>query len=218
MTRMLFFVCALALLVPASSSAGPRFGIEGGGSLVWTEYGYGYDEDAIDLDYEPRFEFNAAATVHFDFTPTWGLTTGLRYSRLGDNTEGVFRPANEPYETVGEITLIKRQEYLSIPLLARLSFNSDLRPFLFGGTEVAWLIQATVNNEGQVHEVTESTDRYNVTAVIGAGVEIGVGDHGLELAVRYGYGLTDIAKSNEFFPVHVKQKTRELALTLGFRL
>jgi len=57
-----------------------------------------------------------------------------------------------------------------------------------------------------------------VTAVVGAGLEIGLGGHSLELAARYGYGLVDIAKHGGFPLGSTKDKTRELAITLGFRL
>ena len=103
-------------------------------------------------------------------------------------------------------------------MFARLSFGGNLKPFLFGGAEAAWLIQATYENLAGEREITDSMKRYNVTAVIGAGIEVGLGEHGLEIAARYGYGLVDFVDHEELRGSDVKQKTRELALTLGFRL
>ncbi len=56
MTRLLPCLCALALLVPGSAATSPRFGIEGGGGLVWIEYGAEIPDD--DIDFEPRPDFN----------------------------------------------------------------------------------------------------------------------------------------------------------------
>jgi hypothetical protein len=98
-----------------------------------------------------------------------------------------------------------------------VSFGEELGPFLIGGAEVAWLIRSRIEWQDTERNTTHSLERYNVTAVVGAGIEIGIGAHGLEIAARYGYGLVDIAKHDGFL-ASTTERTRELAITLGIRL
>ena len=228
MTRLLICFCAIALLVPTAASASPRLGIEAGSSLVWTEIG----TDGNFEGYDPgsRFDFNAAATLHFALNRTWGLTAGVRYSRLGEEAkvDGV-RTANEPYGNGTSLsgTVSTEIQYLGIPLFARLKFTGDHGPYLFGGAEIAWLLDATrklslsggSSFEGDEAEadVSRYYKSYNATAVLGAGLDLDLAGHSLEFALRFGYGLVDIGDHDEFLASSVKEKTRELAFTVGFR-
>lgn len=221
MTRLL--LALFIVLVPLTAGAGPRLGMEVGGALVWTEFGAELNYEDVDLGSRP--EFNAAATVHVDLGRRWGLTTGIRYSRLGNefNVQAVQTPS-EPYGngTSESGTLSYRQQYIGVPLFARLRFTDERGPYLFGGPEIAWLIDATqevsIGSEpSQEANISDRYRSYNVVAVLGAGYDFEFVGHALEMAVRFGYGLTDARDHGDFLYTSTKQYTREFAITLGFR-
>jgi hypothetical protein len=220
------------LLAPVAASAQIRPGIEFGGSLVWIDDSR---EDADWQDFDSRMDFNAAATVQFNATEAWAFTTGVRYSRLGNDIHYDITSAFEGGDYKGTLSI--QQEYLGVPLFLQWNPTGDRGPFGFGGAEVAWLAKATSDlGPNEIPDsygtrtgkssITDTLDRYNVVFVIGAGWEIPVAGNGLEIAVRYGFGLTDFSKEPDEEPLPdnfpqietPERKTRELALTLGFRL
>lgn len=212
MPRILICTCVLLLLMPAAATAGPRFGIEGGGGSVWVDYGTELQDD--DFDAEARLDFNLAGTVHFDFNPRWGLTTGLRYSRLGNDVDSEVRTFTEPDGNGVWLKRTTRHEYLGVPVLVRLSFGADHGPFLFSGAEVAWLVSSAFAVGDVERGLDDPSERLNAAAVLGAGIAIG---RSLELTVRYGHGLVEVGEHLEFPLISRKHKTRELALTIGIR-
>jgi len=224
--QLLLSVCAIVLLCPTRSAAEPRFGIEAGGSGSWIEYG---QEETSTMDFRSRVAFNVAATLHFDFSSTWGLTTGLRYARLGDEIGFDDNPsAIDPMGETLSGTLTNRQNYLGIPVLLRWNLLGQRGLFMFGGGELDWLSRATSEfvyapsptappNPPGEEDVTSRMNRYNLIAVIGAGMDLTVGDHGVELTARYGHGLVNIVEEAEDLPFP-DRKTREVALAVGWRM
>jgi len=217
MARLIICLCALALLVPALSSAGPRFGIEAGGSQV----SLGYEDWPDELgELRPRVDFSAAATARMNFTPAWGFITGVRYSRLGDETRFEYLGTPRQPGTGGPATQTRTQQYLGIPLQAVWNLPGTTGLFLIGGTELAYLLEYNYEvdwDDGRWGELmlTDSMNRFNMTALGGLGVDVGMFGHSLEVMVRYAHGLVNTAKSElQFSP----WKTREVAITLGFRL
>ena len=106
-------------------------------------------------------------------------------------------------------------------MVFRFDVPGDNGSFLFGGTELAYLLEAASEfefNDGtgspESIEYTDEMNRFNMTLIGGIGFAFGVGNHSLDLAVRYAHGLL---KSNDNAR-SLGWKTREFALTLGFRL
>ncbi len=215
MIRPLLTLCFLAL--PLMASAAPRFGVEAGGSRIWV----GYEDEFVGSNPGATVGFNAAATVQFDLRGRWGIDTGLRYSQLGDEIRyDNVRSASDPAGEAMPATTTTVYQYLGVPVVFRWSMPGDTAPFLFGGTEAAYLLKYTTEFEfddgtgttGE-REFTDSMNRFNMTAIVGAGVAIGMGDHKLDVSIRYAHGLIDTVKIDQWF----SRETREFAATLGFR-
>ncbi|RKZ16228.1 hypothetical protein DRQ53_06845 [bacterium] len=215
MIHLLLTLCLLTL--PLMASAAPQFAVEVGGSQIWI----GYEDEFDGSDPAATFGFNAAATAQFDLAGSWGLSAGLRYSQLGDEIkyEDVRSPSDPSAES-GPATTTTQYQYLGVPVVIRWSMPGDTAPFLFGGTELAYLLKYTTEFEfddgtGSTgkREFTDSLNRFNMTAIVGAGVAIGMGEHKLDASIRYAHGLIDTTKLDQWFP----RRTREFAVTLGFR-
>lgn len=221
MPKFLSILSGLVVLL-ASTHAGAlewRPGLEVGGSVVWL----GYDEEIEVWDTGSRLDFNMAATLQFEFGPQGSLFTGLRYSGLGNEVDYDERTLPVPGEVVGTFRI--HQRYLGLPVGARWDFARTGGPFMFGGVEFAWLLGAdleyderatstTPPMEGE-EDIADVLESMNVAGFIGAGLALAVVDHEVELALRYSYGFTDPATSEEWFS---GWHTQELAITLGFRL
>lgn len=214
MNRFLLTLCILAL--PLTASAGPRFGVEAGLSSVWLSDALTY------VGREPswRLDFNGAATVTFEFDRNWRLASGLRYSRLGN--EFKLAEAQSPSDPAAEgkpATVTNLHQYLGVPVIFQWDVPGDA-VFLLGGTELAYLINGASELEfddgsgsPESVEYTDDMNRFNMSLIMGIGVDREVGDHILEFAVRFAWGLF---KTNEN-DLSLGWKTRELAFTLGFR-
>lgn len=206
-------IVLLALLVPASASAGPQLGIEVGGSLVWLSEAL----EVVGRDPTGRLDWNCAATAGFELTGTSSLVTGLRYSRLGNkfDHDGSTDPSGQ--DKPGTTT--NHHQYVGVPLLFEWKVPGDA-VFLLGGTEVAYLVKAASESEyddgsattGEI-EYTDDMNRLNMTLVGGIGTSIAVGDHALSFTARMAFGLFK-TNDNER---DLGWKTREFAVTAGFR-
>jgi hypothetical protein len=217
MTRLRLVLCILA--IPISASARARPGIEVGGSRVWLS------EDFEDPDTQPgaRADFNAAATLTSEYSPTWSFVTGLRYSRLGNEVDlDNLRKATDPAGQGIPATRTVRQQYLGVPLLARWRMPGDAAPFLFVGGEVAWLLKASIDYDADPgfesgipgsgeFDITDDLEDLNLVLVVGAGVDVHVGEHAINVALRSGHGINDPTESG-----FTDGRTREVAATVGF--
>ena len=212
MTRLL--LCVFVLIIASNASAAPRLGVEVGGGTVWLSEALAF------VGREPtwRLDFNCAATAELDLKPGSSLITGLRYSRLGNDFDhdGSTDPSGQGKP--GSTTNL--HQYLGVPVLFRWDVPGD-SVFLLGGTELLYLMKAASESEyddgsgstGEI-EYTDEMNRFNMTLVGGMGTAFSVGSHSLEVTVRYSHGML---KSNDN-DRSLGWKTREFALTLGFRL
>lgn len=206
----------LILMVPVTATAGPRFGVELGGGTVWLS-------DALDyVGRTPswRLDFNGAATVSFESDGNWSLNTGLRYSRLGNKIElDDSPPPSDPTAEGKAATVTNLHQYVGVPVLFRWDVPGDT-VFLIGGTELAYLVKAESEFEfddgsgsPESAEYTDEMNRFNMTLVGGIGRAFDVGNHFVDVAVRYSHGLFKTNENDR----SLGWKTREFALTVGFR-
>ena len=210
MTRALLTLCLL--LVSTNAMAAPRFGIEVGLGSVWLS-------DALTfVGRTPswRLDMDGAVTADIELRRSWSLNTGLRYARLGNEFE--HDGANDPSGQGKPGTTTNVHQYIGVPVVFRFDVPGDT-VFLFGGAEPAWLLKAASEVEfedggssGEL-EYTNEMNRFNLSLVGGMGTAIDVGNHLVEFTARYGHGLL---KSNDN-ERSLGWKTREIALTLGFR-
>jgi hypothetical protein len=215
----------LLVLGAATGTAGSvelRPGLEVGGSLVWLDY----DREIEVWDPGSRLDFHMAATLMFEFGSRGSVIAGLRYSGLGnevDYDESTIPGQDPALATSGTFSV--HQRYLGIPIAARWDLYSEGGPFLFGGFETAYLLGADLDwseratpaspvEEGS-EDIGDALSDFNVNVFIGGGLALAVADHEVELSVRYAYGLTDPADSEDWFSGWA---TQELAIGVGFRL
>lgn len=214
LNRILLTICIL--LLPVTASAGPRFGVELGLSSVWLSEALEYETRVPSW----RLDFNGAATANYAFNQDWSLTTGLRYSRLGNEFELADAvPPDDPSAEGRPATVKNFHQYLGVPFVFQWEVPGDV-VYLMGGTELAYLIHAASElkwDEGsgtlESIEYTDQMNRFNMTLIMGIGRAIDAGSHSVEFGFRFTWGLF---KTNDN-SLSLGWKTRELAGTVGFR-
>lgn len=114
----------------------------------------------------------------------WALQPELFYAEKGTDTVGG-----------GTISL----DYISVPLLVRVLLpvneGGSLRPYVFGGPEVALNVIAKLKGGGMTTDVKDQTAIFELSLNFGGGVEYTTSKQQiLTFELRYGMGLTTVDK------------------------
>lgn len=154
-----------------------------------------------ELDYTAKWGYTAGAVLGFNFNKHWGLQTGLRYVRTGQNYEDTFNPGQgypTPYHVVREVDL----RYMRVPLVARYKLDfkrKQWKMYTTLGPYVGWLLKASesvVINDVPRTDLTPTEDKFNHLDV---GLSLGIGGEYhivpsvyLSLGLAVDYGLMDM--------------------------
>jgi hypothetical protein len=135
--------------------------------------------------------------------------------------EALFTPkgAKLPEESGASATFLL--DYLEFPLLGRITvFHSSSRAFhVFGGPSAAIRVNAKLKiaqsgggfTSGVSEDISSQVKRFDLGLIAGAGVNAG---RHLVIDARYGWGLSDINRSDED---GAGLRTRTLSVLAGFR-
>jgi opacity protein-like surface antigen len=92
--------------------------------------------------------------------------------------------------------------FIEVPLLLKVQFGDQIRPYIMGGPTVGFLLSSKLESEiggllfkGDVKHITRKVD-FGVG--LGAGVSIPLGSSNIFLDGRYTLGLTDLNKGGTF--------------------
>lgn len=110
----------------------------------------------------------------------------------------------------GTTDKVANLNYLEIPVLLKFSFGEGVKPSIFVGPYLSMLLSADYNGS-DVKDSFESTD---FGIVIGAGIDIDMGDGVFTIDGRYSLGL-----SNNFKPVlgtTFDAKNANISISIGY--
>lgn len=165
-----------------------------------------------ELDYTSKWGYTAGVVLGFNFNKHWGLQSGVRYVRTGQNYEDTFNPGlgyPTPYHVVREVDL----RYIRVPLVARYKLDfkrKQWKMYSTLGPYVGWLLKASesvVINDVPRTDLTPTEDKFNHFDV---GLSFGIGGEYhivpsvyLSLGLALDYGLMDMngktIKDREWF-------------------
>lgn len=112
-----------------------HFGMEAGPSLK-TLYGF----DTVDEN-ELSIGFSAGLAFQYNFTDLLSLRTNISFERKGWTTKG--EATDEMGNPIGEMTFHTNFDYLTLPLLVRLTFGNKIRYFVNAGPYIGYLLKVT---------------------------------------------------------------------------
>jgi len=206
-TAALLLVLCGVFVAPASAQMG--FGVKGG--LNFSEFGSLKTIDTLDeLESESKTDFVGGAYLKFPLGPFRLQVEGL-YSLKGG--EGQYRNNG-----LGTAPWATQLTYLEIPLLLKYEFPTPvLKPFIYGGGSVAFLMKAEKQNQTIDTEWIDIKDDLKSTdygLVVGAGIEF----MGIILEGRYTHGLADTIdqKSGDLQVDEAKNKTWSIMAGIDF--
>ncbi len=173
----------------ARSAGAVHLGLSGGANNAYivNQNNYG----APELDYTIGFGAGFGLKAGYQFTPGFGLRTGLLYTRQGQGYEDTI--GGQDVEKTVDLT------YLSLPLLLDLRLGDPGKGFFFQiGPQLSFLLSADVEESGQsaTPQGFSDEDLYQSTdagVLFEFGPYIGLTPQSyLTLGLRGLYGLTDI--------------------------
>ena len=204
---MALVLCLVFVVGPAAAQMG--FGIKGG--LNFAELSDVETVDTLDkLESESKTDFVGGAYLKFPLGALRLQIEGLYSLKGGEGQYSNNGLGSAPWET--QLT------YLEIPVLLKYEFpTSTLKPFLYGGGSVAFLMKAEKRNQTVDSDWVDIKDDLNSTdygLVVGAGIEL----LGLTLEGRYTHGLADTVdqKSGDLQVDEAKNKTWSIMAGIDF--
>lgn len=202
---------ALLTWFPLVASASP-FTRTHGGFFVRLHQATLVSDDVPDRFIEPYTGFGLGVYARIPLGEVLGLQNEATFSRRGGRlvvAEGAVR---------GEDTY--RFDYFELASLLRLDFpvNPVAQVYLEGGIALALLLDAEVETvysdlyryESYRADVSDYLESPEPCALLGGGLAFPVGQMGLQVGLRYQWGLIDPVKE---FPVEVR--SRNLAIQFG---
>ncbi|CAN5345981.1 hypothetical protein BH09BAC1_BH09BAC1_17000 [soil metagenome] len=156
-----------------------------------------------ELDYTSKWGYSMGGSLGYNVKKNWGIYTGIRYVRTGQNYEDTFNPGTQfcasPYHVVRTVDL----RYVRVPLLFRYKFpfknNPKFKLYASVGPYIGFLLKAseevTINDNVRT-DLTPTKEKFNKRDV---GMSVGVGGEYhitrgffLSLGLVVDYGFTDM--------------------------
>lgn len=220
--RAMFFVL-LVLGLPVAAHAqyatfqiGFKGGVNFADMSVTPEY--------AEVDYNRLTGFGGGAELGFAVSPSMDVLADVLYLQKGVSAHHKWRNGSDPEGSYREWDTDATLNYLVVAPMFRFSTrNPGMAPYVYGGAEVGFLLDATatVENEGGATAETDVKDNYASTDFgvhFGAGFEIRAQSYSFFLEGRYALGLTNIA-SDEVLDQNpeAEEKHRGIYLFGGLR-
>lgn len=184
------------------------------------------DNEFASIDFS---QFGTAGLAYRrDLDRNWSFETGINYSRKGAKTElgktlELFQ--DTPIE-LGAL-IVHRMDYFEVPALFQFKINGNkdaVTPFIFFGPQLSYFSQyemgikthvlVDINLYNQNINISQGTfNRWDMSAVIGAGllIPLKVGD--LNLKASYVHGFTQVL-NNPIIDFNIKH--RNLRIGIGY--
>lgn len=169
------------------------------------------------------FAYSGGLSFQYFFTKTVSLRTNISYERKGFS---IKEKASDQYgNPVGEMIFHSDFNYLTIPILARLTLGKKVKLFGNIGPYIGYLLKQTDVTEAYAEfpkSEVDNTDNYNKTDFgisAGLGTKIPIGDKLIfSLEIRDNLGLTNISSIPVINDGSIKTNTTNLLIGIGYKL
>ena len=143
-------------------------GLEMGPSLVSFR-----GNDILDNNNDLSFGFSSGLTFQYNFPKLISIRTNISFERKGLSTKG---SATDQYgNQIGEITFHSNLDYLTIPILGRLTFGKKINFFVNAGPYIGYLIKQTDITEALGEHPKTETDNADNFKKTDFGITTGLG-------------------------------------------
>lgn len=219
-TRNIFMLGIILLSVSTSFSQSSRstIGFEGGASFV-TIYGNEYAEDKG----SGVFRFSGGFSYQYRVSDLFALRTNVFYERKGNRIylDDILL-SGEPIELTGR----NYYDYLTVPLLCRVTFGKKIKFFANAGPYAGVLVSQRIITEtnSKNYPGTESNDiddfvrmDYGISSGVGMNFKL-LEDISLGFELRNNLGLRNISNGPVYNDGAIKNNTTSILIGLAFNL
>jgi hypothetical protein len=182
-TTLVIGAFVVLLVLPQQAAADVKFGIKGGANAANVN-GNAFELD--EFDWKNNLGFCAGIFLQFNFGDVLTIQPEVLYTMKGAKTEIVE----------GELTATGKLlfDYIEIPLLLKLKLpTGSVAPFIFAGPAVGFNLKSKlkfiVDGESEEIDLEEDIKKFDYSAVLGAGLNLG---RTLHIDVRYTLGLQNL--------------------------
>jgi len=181
-------ICVLVFLIPASLLSQLNVGVLGGLNLSNAKI---EDNGGYDPATSGQTGFVGGLQLEKSFTENIRLGMNVIYMRSGIKVM-----------TIEDFEFDVWASYIEVPLYFKWSFGSEIRPHLFIGPSIGFLLNSDVELEmGGVNfsgDFSTVLENLNYSILIGAGIDIPVSRGNLFFQARYMQSFYDILKGGVF--------------------
>ena len=165
-------------------------------------------EPSEDFDVEGRTAFGAGFFLNAHLNEVLSLQVTPMYLQKGGNAR---------YDLNFLEYTEFRADYLEIPILLRLNFDAGMvQPYIIAGPSIGFQLNSTyLDGDGEEVDIADETKNMDISAVLGAGLEIELDNMSLFGQLTYSHGLSNLDNSDGFLDFTDEIYTRSFGVFVG---
>jgi len=209
MNRSIWLIMTLFLFVSGRADAQivKGFGLKIGGAIANQDWDY---DSSFDFNPESQLGLDVAVFAEILNAPFIGLLAEAHYIQKGFSISREINTIESPNGTGEFWTQTPRVDYVSFPILAKISLPTTFSPYVIGGPRFDILI--TQNGDGY-DPVYDDLNTFDFGATIGLGVESPrLASFNILAEIRYSPSFTDAFESST-----LKVKNESIEFLTGVR-
>jgi hypothetical protein len=217
--KKLFFSLFVLLLAGGAFAQQNKFdiGVESGPNMS-----YLFGNEIVERFNDPAFSFSAGFSFQYNFPKLFSIRTGPAFERKSLGSEGKFTDINGT--EIGTFKARHHFDYLSLPVLFRVTFGKKIKMFANAGPYFGFLLQETTVTQltGYPENKFDQTDqftRFDMGATGGIGVLIPVKEKfSISCEVRNNVGLVNISALPVYDDGTIQTNSTNLLLGFAYKL
>ncbi|HNP33354.1 MAG TPA: porin family protein [Flavobacterium sp.] len=208
--KKLFTIAIIVLLSNGGFAQGKiRYGVNG--ALTYSSYG----GNSTIKSFDAGFDFMAGLTLEYKIKDKLALMAAINYDRKTASQELYTQIIENPDDPgfAGDMKITLRNQFITIPIVAKYDFGPRDSFFLNGGIFVSYMLKSELSNDYD-NTTLDQTDQYkslDYGLVFGLGKTFKLkGSKEITIEVRENLGLANISGGNR------KINTNSLNLICGY--
>ena len=193
-------------------------GFEGGPSLISL-----YGNDVVESYKDLSFGFSCGLTFQYNFSKLISLRTNILFERKGLSTK---KQATDEYgNPFGELTFHSNFNYLTLPLLGKLTFGKKIKFYVNAGPYLGYLLkQKDITEAFNEYPKTESDntdnfERLDFGVTTGLGMNFSIHENLLlSVEIRNNLGLPNISSLPIVNDGRIKTNSTNLLIGIAYRI
>lgn len=195
-----------------------NIGIEGGPSLISL-----YGNDKVESYNDLSLGFSGGLSFQYNFSKLVALRTNINFDRKGLTTKN--QATDENGDPIGELTFHSNFNYLTLPILGRLTFGKKINFYVNAGPYLGYLLSQRDITEAFGEYPKSEMDNTDNFKQLDFGITSGLGMNFpiqekllLSFEIRNNLGLTNISSLPVYNDGSLKTNSTNLLIGIAYRI